>query len=138
MTSVKLMVCLGVMTLCLLDVILECTLGNEWTISWNLLGLELGNPIFGLGLVYSLCTLVGHLCLPRSTPDLTGIWLYTRMIIGLLPILGTFVYMAVGPSVTVYSGWTRVETIRHGIFLWIFAGVGLLNGAIGVPQHLDV
>lgn len=39
---------LGIFFACLLDVALEFCLGNEYTISWTVLGIEAHHPIFGL------------------------------------------------------------------------------------------
>jgi hypothetical protein len=129
---------LAIFSLCAWDVILDVGGSNQWTISYNLLSVEVANPWFGLGLIFTLSSLVGHLCLAHIGPDLTGWKLWARMGIGLAPILATFVLLVAGRHATDIpqaAGAFAEFNLRHGVILWIVSGLGLLNGAYMVPQH---
>jgi hypothetical protein len=114
-------------------------MGNSWTISWNALGIVVNYPIFGVGLAYSLSTLVGHLTLPHVGPDIIGIWVWIRISAGLLPILGTLLLLAWHPQAQNIDDAAKKfakNKLWYGILLWIVCGLGLLNGVFLLPQHV--
>ena len=125
---------------CILDVILYKVGGDNATISYNLLRVEVSHPIFGYGLSYTFGTAVGHFCCPKVGPDITGVLLYIRLFTGLLPILGTLLLIGFGPVSTTKpftdalqtwgsNNWRHVPTLVLGFLL------GLLNGMYMVEQH---
>jgi hypothetical protein len=131
-------VCLAIGALCCWDVVLAVGGNNDCTISYQMLGVEVRNPIFGIGLMVTFATLVGHLCLPKIVPDLTGWLAWGRMCLGLAPIVATYLLLAVHPQshdIRAAAFEFGRDNLRHGFLLWLAAGYGIWNGAVMVPQH---
>jgi hypothetical protein len=126
---------------CAWDALLELTVGNEWTISWNLLGLESHHPIFAVLLVYTLNSLGGHLTMPHF--GAVAPWVEWILVpVGIAPIAVAFAWLGFHPGGTDVAA-DQLRQFLHGGNEWRWYGVlciaailGLLNGKVCVPQHV--
>jgi hypothetical protein len=131
----------GILTACVTDVCLECFLGNEYTFSWNLLGMESTHPLFGMAIVYTLMTLSGHLTLPHFGPP-PGVFLqWVKIVLGLLPILIAVGFIGLHPAgsaqaTVILENWLRPNELWFGVVQGATALLGLANGHYNVPQHV--
>jgi hypothetical protein len=129
-----------VLAWCIVDGLIELTLGNEYTFSWFLLGVSVGRPFFAMGVTYTLTTLCGHGFLPHFGPPPAAWKEWAGIIWGLSPVLATLVFIAIHPDpgdVMKRAGdWmVRVEWRLYGI-LCLTSAYGLLIGKTCVSQHV--
>ena len=133
----------GILFACLFDYMLERFVGNSWTFSYTLLGIEAGHPIFGFAIVYTVTVLSGHLTLPWIGPPPSALREWCGVVAALAPIAAALLFLALHPQGPTAAADILVRLFGHGRGeWWYFAGecvvavLGLLVGKELVAQHL--
>lgn len=131
--------CLVVLAWCVWDMILETAAGNDWTISWNVLGVQSVAHLLGVGLAVTLMTLVAHLTCPTlSTWGTSGWFVWVRAGFGLLPVVGTFLLLLLHPAAADIAASAKAWAEHSRLYpLALLAGAtyGIFNGAVVLAQH---
>lgn len=125
---------------CLFDALLEVRLGNDYTISYTLLGINAKHPILGLLLCYTLNALAVHVTMPQFQLPAQPVWHWVGVVLALLPVLLALGIIALSPDGMDGASDRVRKLFAHGerMYFALMAASGLIGMIAGrtlLAQH---